>query len=101
LSEIWQKLFRKKFLVRRKFGKDTMKTEKLKDTDRFVSRRELAGRWGCTTRTISRMEMRGELPSTILCGRLFRYKLKEIERIEQERRGGRENSARRKEVPGA
>jgi predicted DNA-binding transcriptional regulator AlpA len=69
-------------------GRNTMKTEKLKDTGRFVSRRELAGHWGCTTRTISRMESRGELPSTILCGRLFRYKLEEVEQIEQERRTG-------------
>jgi len=48
-----------------------------------LSRQNLAVRWQCSTETIKRREKAGILPSLRLGG-LVRYKLADIERIEQQ-----------------
>jgi len=48
-----------------------------------LSRQKLAVRWQCSTETIKRREKAGILPSLRLGG-LVRYKLADIERIEQQ-----------------
>jgi hypothetical protein len=48
----------------------------------FISRKQLAERWGFTTATLKRREKDGSIPF-IKLGREVRYKLKDIERIEE------------------
>jgi hypothetical protein len=49
------------------------------------SRQQIAERWQCSTETIKRREKAGILPSHRLGG-LVRYRLSDVERIEQEAR---------------
>jgi hypothetical protein len=50
-----------------------------------LSRHQIAERWQCSTETIKRREKAGILPSHRLGG-LVRYRLSDVERIEQEAR---------------
>jgi hypothetical protein len=50
-----------------------------------LSRQQIAKRWQCSTETIKRREKAGILPSHRLGG-LVRYRLSDVERIEQEAR---------------
>jgi len=50
-----------------------------------LSRQQIAERWQCSTETIKRREKAGILPSHRLGG-LVRYRLSDVERIEQEAR---------------
>ena len=60
-----------------------MKTKKIKEEPLLhISRRKLAERWECSAETIKRRERSGILPSLRLGG-LVRYKLADVERIEQ------------------
>jgi hypothetical protein len=59
-----------------KFRSDIM------DNTLFISRKQLAERWGLTTITLKRREKDGSIPF-IKLGREVRYKLKDIERIEE------------------
>jgi excisionase family DNA binding protein len=52
------------------------------DNTLFISRKQLAERWGLTTTTLKRREKDGRIPF-IKLGREVRYKLKDIERIEE------------------
>ena len=50
-----------------------------------LSRHQLADRWQCSTETVKRREKAGILPVHRLGG-LVRYRLSDVERIEQEAR---------------
>jgi len=52
------------------------------DNTLFISRKQLAERWGLTTATLKRREKDGSIPF-IKLSREVRYKLKDIERIEE------------------
>jgi predicted DNA-binding transcriptional regulator AlpA len=52
------------------------------DKTLFISRKQLAERWGLTTATLKRREKDGSIPF-IKLGREVRYKLKDIEQIEE------------------
>jgi len=51
-----------------------------------LSRRMLADRWACSTETLKRRERGGTLPFLRLGG-LVRYRLNDIEKIEEEAKG--------------
>jgi hypothetical protein len=51
----------------------------------LLSRHHLADRWGCSTETVKRREKAGILP-VYRIGGLVRYRLSDVERIEQEAR---------------
>jgi len=50
----------------------------------FLSRRQLAQRWGVCTETIKRRERAKQLGAIRFNGRLIRYRLSDIEQIERE-----------------
>ena len=52
------------------------------DKPLFISRKQLAERWGFDTGTLKRREKDGSIPF-IKLGRQVRYKLKDIKRIEE------------------
>lgn len=56
---------------------------KVKHTPQLISRRHLADRWSYSVETIKRQEKAGKLPSIRIGGRV-RYRLSDIERLEQE-----------------
>ena len=64
-----------------------MRVETMKNTNsellHTLSRQKLAARWECSTETIKRREKAGILPCLRLGG-LVRYKLVDVERIEQQ-----------------
>jgi hypothetical protein len=50
----------------------------------FLSRRQLAARWGVCTETIKRRERAKQLGAIRFNGRLIRYRLSDIEQFERE-----------------
>ena len=50
----------------------------------LLSREQLARRWGCCIETIKRRERAGSLPSVRFNSRVVRYRLVDIERLEQQ-----------------
>jgi hypothetical protein len=59
--------------------------ESIVEQQLHLSRQQIAERWQCSTETIKRREKAGILPSHRLGG-LVRYRLSDVERIEQEAR---------------
>ncbi len=62
-----------------------MRTTKAQPPVVFLDRRELASRWKVSIETIKRRQIAGTLPGFKL-GRGLRFKLQDIERIEEEAR---------------
>ncbi len=58
----------------------------LKDVDVLLSRSNLAHRWRCSISTIKRMEQHGTIRPIRISARTIRFKLQDIEEIEQTRR---------------
>lgn len=54
---------------------------------RFLSVADLAERWGCATRTVTRLMEAGQISPTYFSARMVRYQIEEIERYERECRG--------------
>jgi excisionase family DNA binding protein len=54
--------------------------------NQYLTRFELAERWKCSLTTIRRMEKRGDLNPIRLSGRLVRFALSGIEKVEREAR---------------
>lgn len=50
----------------------------------FISRPHLAGRWECSTETLKRYERRGIIHPVKIAARMLRYRLTEIEALENE-----------------
>jgi excisionase family DNA binding protein len=48
----------------------------------FLSRRQLARRWNCSTMTIRRRQADGTLKAYILAGRDIRFKIADVEAVE-------------------
>lgn len=53
-------------------------------TETFLSRRQLAERWGVSQRTVKRREDLGVLAPLVLSSNIVRYRLSEILEIETE-----------------
>ncbi len=51
---------------------------------RFLSRQELADRWGCSIETLKRREKAGVLNGLRFSARMVRYSLEEVLRVEQD-----------------
>ena len=49
----------------------------------LISRRQLAGRWGCCVESIKRRQRAGLLHPVYLSSRMVRYSLQNIEEVEQ------------------
>ena len=54
---------------------------------KFLSVADLAERWGCSTKTVTRMVRAGRISETYFSARMVRYAIEEIERYEREYRG--------------
>lgn len=54
---------------------------------KFLSIADLAERWGCSTKTVSRMVQAGRISETYFSARMVRYESEEVERYERECRG--------------
>jgi hypothetical protein len=50
----------------------------------LLSRKQVARRWGCSTETVKRRERAGILRSVRFNGRNIRYRLVDVERVEQQ-----------------
>jgi len=50
---------------------------------RWFSRKQLAERWGCSTKTLERMEASGKLTATHIGDRIIRYSEDAIEKVER------------------
>lgn len=61
----------------------TMK-KNLPDAARLISRRELSERWDCSVENLKRYEKRGRLKPIKLSKRFLRYRLSDIEQLENE-----------------
>jgi hypothetical protein len=60
----------------------------LQGTERLLSRRQLAERWGCCTETIKRMEVGGVLKPIRFNSRNLRYTYSSVLAVEQMAKGG-------------
>jgi hypothetical protein len=71
-----------------------MEEYEYKRAGKLLNRKELAARWGCCIETIKRMQSKGALPPVVFTGRLIRYRIEDIKRIEENilllPRGGRQ-----------
>ncbi|MDR2628405.1 MAG: hypothetical protein LBC30_00150 [Puniceicoccales bacterium] len=52
----------------------------------FLTREQLADRWGCCKETVKRMQRQEEIPAIIFSEKNIRYALADIEQIERERK---------------
>ncbi len=52
-------------------------------TRRLLSREQLAERWGCSTKTVQRLEKAGRLTPTYITDRIRRYSEDAIEKVER------------------
>ena len=69
---------------------NTNNTDKAAPKTVFIDRKQVSTRWGISIPTIQRREKDGTLnPIYIPGGRLVRYRLEDIERIEAEQKGGK------------
>lgn len=50
----------------------------------FITRKQLAERWACTCESLKRYERRGILHPCKIAARMLRYRMAEIEAIENE-----------------
>lgn len=53
-------------------------------TSPFITRSELAERWTCSTESLKRYERRGIIRPVKIAARMLRYRLSEIEALENE-----------------
>ena len=60
----------------------------LRPTERLLTRRELAQRWSCSTETVKRKTAAGILTPVRFGLRFVRYRLSQIELLEEEAAGG-------------
>jgi hypothetical protein len=60
------------------------KNEKTDYSGGLISRVNLAGRWDCSYRTIIRREKRGELVPIVFSGKMIRYSMEDVKRVELE-----------------
>jgi helix-turn-helix protein len=63
-------------------GKSQMQTNEPK-ARRLYSRAQLAERWGCSTKTVQRLERTGKLKATHITDRIRRYSEDEIAKVER------------------
>jgi hypothetical protein len=59
-----------------------------RDGERLLSRREIAARWGCCTRTVARLEAAGLLKPVRFNSRNIRYTLSNVTAAERAAKGG-------------
>ena len=52
-------------------------------TKQLLSRAELAERWGCSIKTVQRLEASGKLTATYITDRIRRYSEDAIEKVER------------------
>ena len=58
------------------------------DDQVFLDRKQLANRWSTSIATLKRLEKKGVLTIQALSERVLRYRLEDIERIEDGQKGG-------------
>ena len=72
-----------------RMARETVEAEGPMQTEQFISRKQLAGRWSCSTETIKRRTRDGLLHPIRFNARMIRYPLSQIILIEQEAGGQR------------
>jgi predicted site-specific integrase-resolvase len=60
-----------------------MEENDYKKTGKLLNRKELAERWGCCIETVKRMQNSGVLRPVVFTGRLIRYRVEDVRRIEE------------------